>query len=214
MSDHDTDDALDHALEAWTPMEPPADFVDRVLAARVPLAPRVTSKRAWWLAAPVAAVAMIAIVVFVSSTAKHDARGVERSPSAVSSNGAQMEQHAGSGSAMVAMGSGAGVAMNQPVVDAGVVAQPPGTFEVPDVDPPSIAVIVIRVGDSATIHDPELATKIDLDFAGKCPDGGAVDIARGADFAHEKTVVVYGRARAATTLGDGTYHYRLRCRTG
>ncbi len=209
MSDQHTDDTLDRALDAWTPMDPPANFVDRVVAARVSLAPRVTSKRAWWLAAPIAAVAMIAIVVFVSSTAMKSDRAAE-SPSAVSSNGARTEQAAGSGSDMTAVGSGAGVAMNQPVsADAGVAAQPPGTFDVPDEDPPSIAVITIRAGDSATIHDPELATKIDLDFAGTCPDGGAVELARGPT-----KVVVYGRARAAATLDEGSYHYQLRCRTG
>jgi hypothetical protein len=214
MSDQDrnTDDdrVVARALDAWTPLEPPVDFADRVLAARVPFAPRA-AKRAWWIAAPIAAVAMIALVLFFATQRSMNAAATEPGVSAqhVAENGMPVDLLAPAGSAspgsgaLIAAGSGsASIAMNQPYgTDAGV-ANLPTAVDDAETD------IAIIAGTSVTIHDPSPITALHIDFSAQCPTGGHVIVSDARDV---EVARASGRTRAVLTVEVGRWPYEVRC---
>jgi hypothetical protein len=201
--DTHTDRDVDRALEAWTPMSPPADFADRVLAARSPLVPQVgRARRVWWIAAPILATAAIAVLVLGTRSMSKSAAPQGAGPQLA------LERSAGSGQAVAAVAP-----MAQPGPDAGLAPLPAYEFDVPAVDPTSASSIVLRAGDKATIHVPvDGPVSIDFDFAGQCSEGGAIETA--LDERYLEKVFVAGRTRATQKLDVGAYVYRLRCRTG
>ena len=71
------DAAVARALDAWAPLAPPADFVDRVLDARAVTAPppRSTRRRVVWLGGIAAAGAVAAALALVVSSPHRAARG-------------------------------------------------------------------------------------------------------------------------------------------
>jgi len=70
----------------------------------------------------------------------------------------------------------------------------------------------ITPGESFTIHDPRPPTAVQFQFAGKCPQGGIVELDRDARF---RTAKVSGGKEAANHLvKGGRWHYRLRCTSG
>ena len=201
MSDHDTHDpesgrAIARALAAWTPLAPPADFADRVLATR-PLAPQVApTRRRWWLAAPVAAVATIVLVVaFAVRSEKSETAtaAVERTDSMNGQMAAPQNTNVGvapsAGSGTVAIGSGSATSGS-----AGLVFDD------------STTELEIIAGTSATIHDPSPSTMLHVDVHEKCPSGARVTATRGGE-----TITVAGKVRAAFTLGLGVWRYEVWC---
>ncbi|MFN0250502.1 MAG: hypothetical protein ACKV2T_26715 [Kofleriaceae bacterium] len=218
-NDNDGNDPADdrmiaHALGAWTPMEPPVDFADRVLAARAPLAPSVArSKRAWWLAAPVLAVAMIALVFFFSTQVMHDTAMPSTTQGGPGAGNAQMVaiDHITAGSGMgsgsidtVAMGS-ATIAMNQPSFDAGVATQLPPMVDEPETD------LAVIAGTSVTIHDPapsnDREVLLHVEFAALCPIGAEVSVLDPSGVIPS----AFGRTRARLMLHTGSWKYEVRC---
>jgi hypothetical protein len=215
-ADRGDDDLIAHALDAWTPMQPPAGFADRVLAARMPLAPSVArSKRAWWLAAPVLAAAMIALVFFFSTQTMSKATSVGSNAAegrgATNAQMVALDQVAAGSSDTAAMGSGsamgsAAIAMNQPVSDAGVAIQPLPSL----VDEPATDLAVIA-GTSVTIHDPtpgnDRPVVLHVDFTQTCPSGAEVSV---LDRGHVIAPAT-GRTRARLTVYTGSWTYEVRC---
>ncbi len=206
MSDQNQRIDVDRALDAWTPMEPPADFVDRVLSAR-PLEVPSRTRSAWWLAAPAMAVAMIAIVLIFANTAKKDAATQSRGAVAVDTTMEATDSRMalnGAGSSEAAAGSGesapAGVAMNQPVSDAGVATQTPSVGDPPEID------LAIAAGDDVTIHDAAPRTSVQLRFDGHCSTDTTVTAVTPG-----KTVTARGKTRATLELAPGTWTYAAEC---
>ncbi len=191
MSDRlDDDRVIDDALDAWTPLEPPTGFADRVLAARA----EAPAKRPWWLAAPISAVAVVALVVLVAQS-----RSGELSSDAV--RGAPSEGVAAAGSANA--GSAVGVAMNQPIgSDAGVM-----NGQLVAVDDPETDVAVIA-GTSVTIHDPAVTTTLHVDFSGRCSSGAHVVVLGPQSV---EVTRVAGHTRATLALDEGRWSYEVRC---
>jgi len=70
----------------------------------------------------------------------------------------------------------------------------------------------VVTGESLTIHDPKPPTSVQLQFDGKCPDGGIIEIDR--DFRFRTAKVSGGRDFANVLIGPGSWAYRLRCTTG
>src|SRR5262245_20040921 len=75
MQDDDAPDAVARALDAWTPLAPPADFADRVLAAREDPPVARTRRRAWWLAGIAGALAAASAAVVVVRSPHRAAEG-------------------------------------------------------------------------------------------------------------------------------------------
>lgn len=67
------------------------------------------------------------------------------------------------------------------------------------------------VGETLTIHDPKGATAVKFEFAGKCPNGGVIEMDRDARF---KTPKLSAGKDSANLMVSGAYAYRLRCSTG
>jgi hypothetical protein len=63
-----------------------------------------------------------------------------------------------------------------------------------------------------TIHDPRPPTAVQFQFAGKCTDGGIIEMDRDARFRTAK--VSAGKDFANHMVKGGAWHYRLRCTTG
>ena len=72
MTDSPDDADLRRALDAWSPLAPPAGFADRVLAARPVAAP---IKRTRWYAAVAGALALAAVGALMLHTRSHASRG-------------------------------------------------------------------------------------------------------------------------------------------
>jgi hypothetical protein len=69
----------------------------------------------------------------------------------------------------------------------------------------------VVAGESFTIHDPKPPTAVQLQFDGKCPDGGIIEVDRDARFRTAK--LSSGRDFANVVIGGGVWAYRLRCTT-
>ena len=67
----------------------------------------------------------------------------------------------------------------------------------------------VAAGESMTIHDPRPPVSVQLQFDGKCPDGGIIEIDR--DFRFRTARVSGGRDFANVLVGPGGWAYRLRC---
>jgi hypothetical protein len=63
-----------------------------------------------------------------------------------------------------------------------------------------------------TIHDPRPPTAVQFQFAGKCTDGGIIEMDRDPRFRTAK--VSAGKDFANHLVKGGAWHYRLRCSTG
>lgn len=74
---------------------------------------------------------------------------------------------------------------------------------------PSFFDFRVVAGESFTIHDPRPPTSVQLQFDGKCPDGGIIEVDRDARFRTAK--VSGGHDFANVLLGGGAWSYRLRC---
>ena len=208
MSDHDktddvTDQIINRALDAWTPMDPPVDFADRVLSARTPLVPQVArAKRAWWLAAPVAAAAMIALVLFtMRSSDKAATAGDSPRVAMEARNGVSEEQ------GLVGSGTAAGVAMNQPVIaDAGVATQNTPLVDMASSD------VAIAAGASATVHDLSPTTNVQIDFASRCPIGATLTATRDRiGNRAAATARANGLTHAVISVDAGSWAYQVWC---
>ena len=68
------------------------------------------------------------------------------------------------------------------------------------------------VGGSYTIHDPKGATAVKFDFAGKCPDGGFIEMDQDARYRTAK--VSAGKDSANMMVSGSGWAYRLRCSSG
>jgi hypothetical protein len=67
----------------------------------------------------------------------------------------------------------------------------------------------VAAGESLTIHDPKPPTAVQLQFDGKCPGGGIIELDRDARFRTAK--VSAGRDFANALIAGGAWAYRLRC---
>lgn len=67
----------------------------------------------------------------------------------------------------------------------------------------------VAAGESLTIHDPRPPTSVQLQFDGKCPEGGIIELDRDARFRTAK--VSGGHDFANVLVGGGAWSYRLRC---
>ncbi len=67
----------------------------------------------------------------------------------------------------------------------------------------------VAAGESLTVHDPKPPTAVQLQFDGKCPDGGIIELDRDARFRTAK--VSAGRDFANALIANGAWAYRLRC---
>jgi hypothetical protein len=76
---------------------------------------------------------------------------------------------------------------------------------------PSYFDLRVVAGESLTIHDPKPPTAVQLQFDGRCPDGGIIEVDRDARFRTAK--VSSGRDFANVMVSGGTWAYRLRCTT-
>jgi len=63
-----------------------------------------------------------------------------------------------------------------------------------------------------TIHDPRPPTAVQFQFAGKCPDGGIIEMDRNQGFRTAK--VSAGKDAANHLVKPGGWYYRLRCTAG
>ncbi|MEM9490733.1 MAG: FecR domain-containing protein, partial [Myxococcota bacterium] len=78
---------------------------------------------------------------------------------------------------------------------------------------PARADVVIRAGESPTIHDPRPPTTVAIDYAGLCPDTAdraVVEVSRSRRFGRRATTSA-GVGRSNVTLGRRRYRYRVRC---
>ena len=75
---------------------------------------------------------------------------------------------------------------------------------------PSRADFSLDAGVSATIHDPHPPTAIRLRFTGACPGAAVLEIARGASFRRQRTLV-QGTGAAIAAFTAGRHRYRVRC---
>ncbi|HEX4417167.1 MAG TPA: hypothetical protein VH165_04665 [Kofleriaceae bacterium] len=69
----------------------------------------------------------------------------------------------------------------------------------------------VVAGESLTIHDPRPPTSVQLQFDGKCAEGGIIEIDRDNRFRTAK--VSSGRDFANVLIPGGSFAYRLRCTT-
>jgi hypothetical protein len=69
----------------------------------------------------------------------------------------------------------------------------------------------VAAGESLTIHDPKPPTSVQLQFDGKCPDGGIIEVDRDTRFRTAK--VSSGHDFANVLVAGGSWAYRLRCTT-
>ena len=169
-------------LEAWQPMQPPADFVDRVVIARtvrrrlVPVA----------LAASVLAAAAIALVVL--PRASQDKMAAPEAVTKRESDRAEQQ---------------AQVAMVEPTVAADA-----GLNVVPTVTPSSTADVSIEAGENAVIHASDGVAVVEFRFP-FCPTVGSVEIDRALPF--RSPIGATGTGAASLRLGSGTWSYRVTC---
>ncbi len=91
------------------------------------------------------------------------------------------------------------------------VIEPGGAIRM-SVRQPERADFTVVAGLSATIHDPAPPTDVRIDFSGKCPGAGAVELSGGEPRAQR--VTVQGRGSAIGRLGRGAHSYRVRCIQG
>ena len=217
MSEHDLpgdDEALARALDAWTPLDPPADFADRVLAARGPIAQPRRARRTWLLAAPLSAAALLVIVLFaIARDGNKSARGdmtLAAEQSEASAQPASPRPHPSGnpngngagvamGSGVVAMGSAAGSAapINGTSMDAGVVNLP-----VARTSP-----ISITAGASVVLHDQNPTTAVQIDTAATCTPGATITATRDG----AAPVRASGQAHAVVELTAGAWRYEVTC---
>jgi hypothetical protein len=69
----------------------------------------------------------------------------------------------------------------------------------------------VVAGESLTIHDPRPPTAVQVQFDGKCPDGGVIEVDHDGRFRTPK--LSGGREFANVMIGGGAWAYRLRCTT-
>jgi hypothetical protein len=74
---------------------------------------------------------------------------------------------------------------------------------------PSYFDLRVAAGESLTIHDPRPPAAVQLQFDGKCPDGGIIEVDRDARFRTAKQSS--GHDFANVMIGGGSWAYRLRC---
>ncbi|HEX7843549.1 MAG TPA: hypothetical protein VF469_39015, partial [Kofleriaceae bacterium] len=67
----------------------------------------------------------------------------------------------------------------------------------------------VAAGESLTIHDPRPPASVQLQFDGKCPEGGIIELDRDARFRTAK--VSGGHDFANVLVSGGAWSYRLRC---
>ncbi|MDQ3333793.1 MAG: hypothetical protein M4D80_01305 [Myxococcota bacterium] len=70
----------------------------------------------------------------------------------------------------------------------------------------------VDAGDTLTIHDPRPPTAVQFAFAGKCPDGGIIEMDK--DTRYKTAKISGGKEAANLSVGSGSWAYRLRCTSG
>ncbi|MBS1119615.1 MAG: hypothetical protein H6Q90_1843 [Deltaproteobacteria bacterium] len=70
----------------------------------------------------------------------------------------------------------------------------------------------VTPGESLTVHDPRPPTSVQFEFAGKCPEGGIIELDRDPRFRTAK--VSAGKEAANHLVKAGSWNYRLRCSSG
>lgn len=77
---------------------------------------------------------------------------------------------------------------------------------------PSYFDLRIDAGETFTIHDPRPPTAVQFSFAGKCPDGGIIEMDK--DTRYKTAKISAGKETANLSVGSGGWAYRLRCTSG